>query len=205
MGFWSGYWASLKPLEVEEPIDVYVHRPLAYILARGLLQASHLARSRSPFSRSWPDLRRPLRSSPSSRTICRSGGGLLFASAVLDCADGQLARMRGTSSLFGRMLDGCADLFTVGRRGAGDRVGHVALARHTPVGGHGARYLRCITIVTTSFHTTMYDHYKNVFLRLTGPYQEGEDYEAARARYEAKRADALARCRASATRSTSFT
>src|SRR6185369_12634632 len=34
MGFWSGYWSSLKPLEVEEPIDVYVHRPLAYVLAR---------------------------------------------------------------------------------------------------------------------------------------------------------------------------
>jgi len=46
--------------------------------------------------------------------------------------------------------------------------------------------LACITIVTSSFHTTMYDHYKNVFLRLTGPFQEGEDYEAARARYESK-------------------
>jgi hypothetical protein len=40
-------------------------------------------------------------------------------------------------------------------------------------------------MVTSSFHTTMYDHYKNLFLRLTGPYQEGEDFEAARARYDA--------------------
>ena len=45
----------------------------------------------------------------------------------------------------------------------------------------------------------MYDHYKNVFLRLTGPYQEGEDYEAARARYESERRGDRARsCRASA-------
>src|SRR6185503_21224686 len=36
MSFWSGYWASLKPREVEETIDVYVHRPLAYVLARAL-------------------------------------------------------------------------------------------------------------------------------------------------------------------------
>src|SRR5688572_24998222 len=35
--FWAGYWKSLKPLEVEEPIDVWVHRPLAYVLARALL------------------------------------------------------------------------------------------------------------------------------------------------------------------------
>jgi hypothetical protein len=33
----------------------------------------------------------------------------------------------------------------------------------------------------------MYDHYKNVFLRLTGPYQEGEDYESARERRERTR------------------
>ena len=36
-GFWSGYWQSLKSLDVEEPIDLYVHRPLAYLLARALL------------------------------------------------------------------------------------------------------------------------------------------------------------------------
>ena len=37
VGFWAGYWKSLKPLAVEEPIDVWVHRPLAYLLARALL------------------------------------------------------------------------------------------------------------------------------------------------------------------------
>ena len=36
-GFWSGYWQSLKSLDVEEPVDVYVHRPLAYVLAKLLL------------------------------------------------------------------------------------------------------------------------------------------------------------------------
>jgi len=34
MGFWSRYRASLKPLEVEEPIDIFVHRPIAYVAAR---------------------------------------------------------------------------------------------------------------------------------------------------------------------------
>src|SRR5258708_18535839 len=112
MGFWAGYWASLKPLEVEEPIDVYVHRPLAYLLARA---CSHL-----PVS---PDAITALSivfGIASAVTLLGSfpyhlqlGGLLLFSSAVLDCADGQLARMRGTSSMFGRMLDGTADLFTL--------------------------------------------------------------------------------------------
>src|SRR5689334_20754172 len=113
MGFWSGYRASLKPLEVEEPIDVYVHRPLAYLLARACF--------RLPVS---PDAITALSIVAGVASavvlVCsfphhlQVGGALLFASAVLDCADGQLARMRKTSSVFGRMLDGVADSITVG-------------------------------------------------------------------------------------------
>jgi phosphatidylglycerophosphate synthase len=185
MGFWSGYRASLKPLEVEEPIDVWVHRPLAYVFAR---LCYHL-----PIS---PDLVTALSiaaglSSAVSLVFefphhLQLGGALLFASAVLDCADGQLARMRGSSSLFGRMLDGCADLFTVGAV-APATVWVMWRSLATPMWVKGTvLLLSCITMVTTSFHTTMYDHYKNVFLRLTGPYQEAEDYEAALARYNSK-------------------
>src|SRR5689334_13170437 len=101
-GFWAGYWKSLKPLSVEEPIDVWVYRPIAYLLARALL---------------------PTPVSPNLVTLCsiviglfsgaaffasypghmRVAGALLFTSAIFDCADGQLARLRGTSSKFGRM------------------------------------------------------------------------------------------------------
>jgi len=62
-------------------------------------------------------------------------GLLVFLSAVFDCADGQLARMRKSSSPFGRMLDGIADLVVsiavVGRLGL-DHLGQIfpaALAR----------------------------------------------------------------------------
>jgi hypothetical protein len=115
------------------------------------------------------------------------GGLFLFLSAVLDCADGQLARMRGTSSLFGRMLDGTADLITVGVVAPASLwVMWCQLA--TPLWVKGTVIaVTCVAVVTTSFHTTMYDHYKNVFLRLTGPYQEGEDYESARERREKTR------------------
>jgi hypothetical protein len=46
--------------------------------------------------------------------------------------------------------------------------------------------LAVTTAVTSSFHTTLYDHYKNVYLRATHPsYREGEDYETALQRREA--------------------
>jgi phosphatidylglycerophosphate synthase len=185
MGFWSRYWSSLKPLEVEEPIDVYVHRPLAYLLARGSYGL--------PISPDLITLFSIIAGIASGVALVevfpghlQIGGLLLFFSAVLDCADGQLARMRGTSSLFGRMLDGVADLFTVGAAAPATvwviwhSVGTTLWEKLVVLG------LCVLTMVTTSFHTTMYDHYKNVFLRLTGPYQEGEDYENARSRFDAK-------------------
>jgi len=184
MKFWEGYWKSLKPLEVEEPIDVWVHRPLAYLLARASL---------------------PLPVSPNAITIgsillgLLSGyamiadyprhlvlaGVALFSSAVLDCADGQLARLRGTSSAFGRMLDGVADL-VVSTAAVGGGIYILFREFETPLWqGALAVALALVTIVTGSFHTSSYDHYKNVFLRLThDKYTEGESYEQARKRFE---------------------
>ena len=107
--FWAGYWQSLKSLDVEEPIDVYVHRPLAYLLARALLP--------TPVSPNLVTI--------ASMLIGVSGAYLMvadvpyhwqwaalctFTGTVFDCADGQLARMRKTSSVIGRMLDGTADV-----------------------------------------------------------------------------------------------
>jgi len=186
MSFWSGYWASLKPREVEETIDVYVHRPLAYLLARALYPL--------PISADAVTALSILAGIASAVSLLvpfphhlQAGGLLLFLSAVLDCADGQLARMRGTSSLFGRMLDGTADLITVGAV-APASLWVMWCQLTTPLWVKGTVVaVTCIAVVTTSFHTTMYDHYKNVFLCLTGPYQESEDYESARARRESTR------------------
>jgi hypothetical protein len=98
MSFWSGYWASLKPREVEETIDVYVHRPLAYLLTRAIY--------RLPISPDVVTGLSILAGIASAVSLLASfphhlqvSGLLLFFSAVLDCADGQLARMRGTSSI----------------------------------------------------------------------------------------------------------
>lgn len=185
MSLLDGYRASLKPLEIEEPIDVYVHRPLGYLVAK---LSFH-----TPIS---PDLITLLSifAGMSAGVVMLShaaykmqiGAALIFLSAVLDCADGQLARMRKTSSAFGRMLDGTADLVTMGAV-VPATVFLIWRSFATPWwAGITAVMLCIVTIVTSSFHTTMYDHYKNVFLRLTGPYQEAEDYEAALARFTAK-------------------
>ncbi len=183
--FFEGYLKSLKPLDVEEPIDVYVHRPLAYLLAR-LLYATPI--------------------SPNAVTCCSIvlgvsagacmlfgrherlwlAGLLIFLSAVVDCADGQLARLRKASSPFGRMLDGLADLAVSISVVVGSAW--IVWQKFAHPAWHGliALALVAVTTVTSSFHTTAFEHYKNVYVRLTHPtYKDGEDRETASARYRA--------------------
>jgi hypothetical protein len=111
-------------------------------------------------------------------------GICIFLSAVADCADGQLARMRGTSSALGRMLDGAADfIVSIAVVGGGACV---VLQSHSKTILEFLLFAAAVAVtgVTGSFHTASYDHYKNLFLRLTHPkYQEGEDLETARARH----------------------
>ncbi|HEY3253824.1 MAG TPA: hypothetical protein VGJ91_07745, partial [Polyangiaceae bacterium] len=90
---------------------------------------------------------------------------------------------------FGRMLDGVADL-VVSTVVVGGGAWLVLRKFHDPPWVFlVALVLALTTIVTGSFHTTMYDHFKNVFLRMTHPsYREGEDMNAAEARFQAERA-----------------
>lgn len=182
MGFWHGYWQSLKPLEVEEPIDVWVHRPLAYVLARLVYP--------TPITPNQITLGSILLGMAAGACIFWSppllgvAGLLVFVSTIFDCADGQLARMRKTSSVLGRMLDGCADLIVSLVIVVGGI--YLVLAEYGDWSWQGLLVLlACVTTaVTGSFHTGMYDHYKNVYLRNTHPsYREGEDYESALSRY----------------------
>ncbi|MGE0328611.1 MAG: CDP-alcohol phosphatidyltransferase family protein, partial [Polyangiaceae bacterium] len=130
MGFWAGYWSSLKSRDIEEPIDVWVHRPLAYLIARAAFP--------TPISPNFITLVSILFGIATG--VCflwpfpyhvQLGGVFLFWSAVWDCADGQLARMRGTASPFGRMLDGVADL-VVSICGMGGAVVVLLQSYHDP-------------------------------------------------------------------------
>lgn len=192
MGLLDEYRAQLKPIDVEEPIDYWVHRPLAFVVARVLYPTpispnlvtvlAILAGLGGAVCIAWP-----------FRMHMQLGGLLIFSSAVLDCADGQLARMRKSSSAFGRMLDGVADLCVVS--GVAPATLYAIWRPFAPPAspmwlGVTVVALGLVTIVTSSFHTSMYDHYKNVWLRFTSPsFKEGEDHDAALARYEATRGE----------------
>jgi phosphatidylglycerophosphate synthase len=188
MGLVAEYRASLKPSAVEEPIDRWLHRPLAFLVAKA---AASLAMT-------------PNQLTVLSMALGVSTGALLcvgprpwmiaaaltlFASQVVDCSDGMLARMRGGGSEIGRMLDGCADTVTLFFASVGAAYQLLGREPRGPAGTLVLAAALALTLYTSSLHTSAYDYYKNLFLRGTVPGDhEGEDVESAQRRWDRARA-----------------
>ena len=174
VSFWQKYKASLKPLAVEEPIDVAWHRLLGYAVARVALPTPISADAITLGAIAIGLVSGAALATPFAHHML-VGAGLCTLSAVFDCADGQLARMRQKSSAFGRMLDGVSDTIVMAAIVLGAVV-HL-LSKGEPW------WFWPFAIATApfcTFHFGHYDHYKNLFLRLTEPkYREGEDLETA--------------------------
>lgn len=161
---------TFKPRDVEEPVDLWINRPLAGLLVKALA---------------------PLPITPNQVTVLsgvvglvagvliataplRGGwqihfaGVVLYLSVLLDCADGQLARLRGQSSMLGRTLDGLVDVFAVGAVFIGFAVFYYRAGCDfwlVNAVGWAAGY-------SMKVHVHAYDHAKNIFLANTRPESE---------------------------------
>lgn len=187
--------ATIKPVEVEELIDLFFHRPIAHLIARAAYPTAITPDQLTLASMcvgvaagwfTWSSLVR-------GPGALAAGGALLIASAIVDCSDGQLARMRQSSSRFGRMLDGLVDAI-VQLAVLPAVVAHVWVTHRAD---HRAALawvlLTLVAVVTGSLHTTLYDHFKNVYLvhtQLTR--REGnDDPEEVEAAYAGLKSDGL--------------
>jgi phosphatidylglycerophosphate synthase len=101
---------SAKPLEAEELVDEHVHRPLARLLIPGLARTAITPNQVTFLSGLIGVIGGILLGMGAHRPgLLPWSGILLFVSVVLDCCDGQLARIRGISSTTGAVVDGLAD------------------------------------------------------------------------------------------------
>lgn len=144
-----------KPSEIEERTDLYFTRPLGSVLT---------------------NIAAALRLTPTQVTLVGAvvgviggavlyderlgllGFALLFVHAILDSADGQLARRTGQSSEFGRVMDGLSGYFT-----------HIAIfvavtAGHIHRGGSAAIILwMVLAALATIAHAQAYDYYRTAY------------------------------------------
>jgi phosphatidylglycerophosphate synthase len=164
--------ALIKPIEVEEFVDRFVHRPLAARLIPLLVrtpitpnQVTLLSGAIGIFAGvalAWGA------DCPHARL---ASGILLFVAVVLDCCDGQLARARGTSSTSGAVLDGIADYAVGIAYGAGAAF---VLAHHS---GSGWYWLLGLAgMASMAIQLAAFDHAKTRYTaQVAGGYAEREE------------------------------
>ncbi|MBM4359897.1 MAG: CDP-alcohol phosphatidyltransferase family protein [Deltaproteobacteria bacterium] len=164
---WRGTRKGFKPTDVEEPIDYHWHRPLAGLLVEALRDTAVTPNQVTIASGVASILAGLLMGLAGfyGRWLIVPGGLMLLVSIVLDCADGQLARIRGTASPVGRILDGLVDIL------APVSVMH-GLAFYLVQQGHGYGTvwpLGWLAALSLLWHAGAYDVQKNVYLHATTP------------------------------------
>ncbi len=151
-----------KGVAVEEWVDLRFYRPLGVRLARALLRTTVSADEVTLWSLMvgvvgghffvYADWRRNA-----------LGFALLIVSDVLDSADGQLARLRGTSTRFGRTLDGVGDNL----RGISIYV-HLVIRLMLAGGGWAALLLGATAALSHSLQSAGVDFIRNAYLYVAG-------------------------------------
>jgi len=162
----------LKSNDVEDLVNRYVHRTLAYLFVKSIFR-TRITPNMITLSTVVMGFIAGCAFIWGTPTAMFAGGACLWAAAILDGADGILARAKNLQSEFGRALDGSGDtlvaVFTV-----------FPAFYHIWVTSHNPYYLALMVpaLGLTVMHLATYDFYKESYLRGTRPGQSGEGHDA---------------------------
>lgn len=159
MSWYAEYKKSLKMAEVEEIIDLFFYRPIAFLLVKIIYN-----------TRITPD------NLTLGAIIMGLTGGFFYAFGlqltstvgaifyilfiILDCSDGQLARLKNNGTKIGRLLDGIADYIVVFAIYVGLAIGYAQR------GGEPSTILLLLGLsgVSITIHSVLVDYYRTRFL-----------------------------------------
>jgi phosphatidylglycerophosphate synthase len=151
VAFVDEYNKSLKNPAAEEIFDLILFRPLAYLFVKGIYRFQITPNQLTALSVALGLLAAVAFAASSSLPVL--WGAILYASAnLLDCADGQLARLQRSGTPFGRVWDGMADYLS-------------GIAVFIGIGvGFGNWWLVVAAGISSAIHATVFDSYQSKFL-----------------------------------------
>jgi hypothetical protein len=161
----------IKSRDVEDPINLHVHRPLQLWLVRPLVRTS-ITPNQVTLLALLAGLGAAVGIFIGTRTSLLVAAGLMFTSAILDGVDGMLARLKKTSSETGHAIDGAAD-YAVNIATTAAAIWHIGEASGHPF---LALALGVLAHVVGANHLMLYDFHCAMYLRfLTGGRHSGGD------------------------------
>ena len=123
MSWFSEYKRSLKLIEVEEFVDLLVYRPLASLLVK-LVYNTRISPDHLTLAAMISGLTGAVFYALGPGDTSNPGAFLFILFIVLDCSDGQLARLKKTGTPVGRILDGISDYLVVTSIYVGIAIGY---------------------------------------------------------------------------------
>ncbi len=108
MGLFEQYKASLKVVEIEEIFDLILYRPLAFIFVKATYSTKITPNQVSSMAMLIGVIAGVLFGF-GTREYLLAAAGFYGACNVLDCADGQIARLKKNGTKVGRIVDGFID------------------------------------------------------------------------------------------------
>ena len=158
MGILQDYKNSLKMQEVEEPLDLYFYRPVAFTLVKVLARTPVRPNHVTLLSLCCGLLAAYLYSRWTVTGI-QLAGVLMLAANILDCSDGQLARMQNSGSRFGRLSDGIVDWLI----GVAVFIA-IGVGLSSPTGAGGTWMLVVAAGVSAGLHGMFFDFVQQEYL-----------------------------------------
>lgn len=162
MSWFSDYKKSLKMLEVEEIFDLFFYRPLAFLLVK-VVYPTNITPNQLTMGAIVMGIIGGIfyaQGSPLSPEYFIIGALFFMMFNILDCSDGQLARLKHNGTRTGRIIDGLADYIAVIAVYIGIGFG---FANHTE---NPSLYWGLLAITGASITTQaiLIDYYRNRFL-----------------------------------------
>jgi phosphatidylglycerophosphate synthase len=108
MKFFTEYKNSLKMIEVEEVPDIIFYRPLAFLLVK-LVSPTGITPNNLTFAAIIIGVTAGCFYSFGTHASCICGALFYLLFNIIDCSDGQLARLKKNGTPTGRLIDGISD------------------------------------------------------------------------------------------------
>jgi len=181
MSLLQEYKRGLKSVAVEEFLDLVLYRPLAFLLVRAIYRTPVTPNQLTLLSMLFGIIGGAFFAAGTPGAF-GAGAVFFFLYNVVDCSDGQLARLKNSGTHLGRILDGVADYVTAVAAYAGIGLGY-ATPSDTPL---ALWALTAAAGFSNATQSGLLDFYRNRYLEATGVRRSagGDEQRAFRAEYD---------------------